>query len=299
MKKPEPTPMAQKPRDFCKRGWIPKKSVPKLKSLHSAETRRPQEKVFLPKRSVQKKSTRQQKSGGKETTSPKELGSNYKVGGNTANCVHVWQKISNDPWVLNSVQGIIIPLKYIPFQGVEPRPIKWLDSERKLLHDAIATLEDKNVIELCEEESFQFISNVFLVPKPNGKARVILDLSRFNDSVEKVHFKMDNLHTATNIIVPGVFMTSIDLQDAYFTFPISVKDRKFLKFRWEGKLWRFIGLPMGITCALFYFTKLITPIFAYMRRKGNQCFPYLDDSFIFGFSEDECKASTLTLFNLF
>lgn len=71
---------------------------------------------------------------------------------------------------------------------------------------------------------------LFMVPKPNGKVRIILDLSRFIDAVEKVHFKMENIHTATSMIVLGVFMSSIDLQDAYFTFPIDVDDRKFLKF---------------------------------------------------------------------
>lgn len=167
------------------------------------------------------------------------------------------------------------------------------------MNEAIQNLALKNVIELSTEEAYQFVSNVFMVPKQNGKVRIILDLSKFNESVHKPHFKMENIHTATNMIVPGVFMSSIDLQDAYFTFPIREIDRKFLKFRWEGRLWQFIGLPMGISCAPFIFTKLITPIFAYMRLQGAQCFPYLDDSFIFGFTEEECTNSTTELMNLF
>lgn len=222
-----------------------------------------------------------------------------KVGGNTANCVKNWEKISKDPWVLKAIKGITIPLVYKPFQGVEPRPINWSKSEKILMDEAITSLAEKNVIELCGEEPQQFISNVFMVPKSNGKVRIILDLSRFNDCVEKLHFKMDTLHTATSLIVPGVFMGSIDLQDAYFTFPIVEEDRKYLKFRWEGNLWRFIGLPMGISCAPRIFTKLIAPIFAFMRTKGLQGFPYLDDSFIFGFTQAECQNSINTLANVF
>lgn len=82
----------------------------------------------------------------------------------------------------------------------------------------------------CVIRHLQFIFNIFMVPKPNGNVRIIVDLSRFNDAVEKIYFKMENIHTATNMIVPGVFMTSIDLQDAYFIFPIHVVDRKCLKF---------------------------------------------------------------------
>lgn len=111
------------------------------------------------------------------------------------------------------------------------------------MDEAIHSLENKNVIERSVEEAYQFVSNVFMVPKQNGKVRIILDLSRFNDCVEKRHFKMDNLHTAANLLVPGVFMTSIDLQDAYFTFPIVLEHRKYLKLRWKDEIWQFVGLP--------------------------------------------------------
>lgn len=60
----------------------------------------------------------------------------------------------------------------------------------------------------------------------NGKVRIILDLSRCNDAVEKIHFKMNNIQTALNMIVPGGFMSSLDLQNAYFTFPIAFEDWK-------------------------------------------------------------------------
>lgn len=143
----------------------------------------------------------------------------------------------------------------MPFQGIEPRLIQWSQSEWELMDQALHQLLLKNVIELCEEEPYRFVSNVFFVPKLNGKVRIILDLSRFNECEEKVHFKMENIHTTTNVIVPEVFMASNDLQDAYFTFPVVLQDRKYLKFCWNNLLWRFIGLPMGITCAPRIFTK--------------------------------------------
>lgn len=100
------------------------------------------------------------------------------------------------------------------------------------MQEAVDSLAAKNVIELYEDEPFQYISNIFLVPKPNGKVRIILDLSRFNDAVDKTHFKVNNIQTALTMNVPGVFMTSIDLQDAYFTFLVAECDRKFIQFRW-------------------------------------------------------------------
>lgn len=221
-----------------------------------------------------------------------------KVGGNTKRFVDNWRQITNDSWVISSIKGIKIPLLEFPYQTYEPRPIKFSISEHALMNEAVVSLADKDVIERCEEEPDQFISNIFMVPKTNGKVRIILDLSKFNDFVDKRHFKMTNIQTALALVIPGIFMSSIDLQDAYFTFPIDVKDRKFLKFRWGNELWRFRALPMGISCAPLIFTKLISPIFAFLQKQGVQCFPYLDDSFICGKTEEECWLATQKLARL-
>lgn len=154
-----------------------------------------------------------------------------KIGGNTMNYVENWRKITSDPWVISAIQGIEIPLVDFPIQKREPKPIRFSQEEMNLMQEAVDTLIVKNVIEQSDEEELQYISNIFMVPKSNGKVRIILDLSTFNNFVEKTHFKMYNIHTATGMIVPNVFMTSIDLQDAYFTFPMAVHHRKFLKFR--------------------------------------------------------------------
>lgn len=137
-----------------------------------------------------------------------------------------------------------------------------------------------------------------MVPMPYRKLRIILDLLWFNEAVEKLYFRIESIHTATNMIIPGVFMSSID---AYFTFPIAVSDRKYLKFRWNDKLWRFIGLPMGISCAPRIFAKLITPIYAHLRTLVGTMFPVSRWLFFFfiGFSEQEYLESTMSLTRLF
>lgn len=100
----------------------------------------------------------------------------FQVGGNTANYVDNWKEITSDPWVISSIQGIRIPLLYVPFQGVEPWPIKFSESEMEKMQVAVDEFAAKNVIELCDEQPFQYISNIFLVPKPNGKVRYYIRL---------------------------------------------------------------------------------------------------------------------------
>ena len=62
-------------------------------------------------------------------------------------------------------------------------------------------------------------------------------------------------------------MTSIDLKDAYYSIPIAEEHQKYLKFIWRDQLYAFTSLPMGLTSGPRIFTKVLKPIFSYLRSK--------------------------------
>lgn len=181
----------------------------------------------------------------------------------------------------------------LPSQDKEPTPFNLSKKQSQNLSQVLIKLLEQGVIETSLEEANQIVSNVFLRPKPNNKFRLILDLSDFNTQfVEYQHFKMTNLKMALDLVSPNIFMTSIDLSDAYFTVPIHEESRKYLKFRWEGKLFQFATLPNGLACALRLFTKLMNPVFASFRKKGWSCFQCIDDSIIMHESRVTCEKIT-------
>lgn len=90
-------------------------------------------------------------------------------------------------------------------------------------------------------------------------------------------------------------MATIDLQDAYFSVLVHEECRRFLKFRWNNKLYRFRAVPMGLACAPFIFTKILLPLFTQLREGGNSCFCYLDDVFVTDTSEEGCALATETI----
>ena len=58
----------------------------------------------------------------------------------------------------------------------------------------------------------QFISNIFIRPKSNWKYRLILNLTKLNQSVNYQHFKMESLNTAMQYIaVPHNFYFLINI----------------------------------------------------------------------------------------
>ena len=50
-------------------------------------------------------------------------------------------------------------------------------------------------------------------------------------------------------------------------------------------------MPNGLACAPLYFTKLLNPVFAHLRKQGHECFQYIDDTFIIADDNDKCTES--------
>ena len=197
----------------------------------------------------------------------------FKVG-QIADKLSEWKKLSSDPWLLENVKGVKLPFIETPYQEREPSPYR-LSKE--------------------EMEFSEIISNVFLRGNKDGGHRLILDLTWLNLHLEYEHFKMRSLQTAKDLMRKECWLGSIDLKDAYYSVPVHVEYRKYLRFRWKGRLMQFKVLPNGLACAPRYFTKILVPAFASLREKGYKCFPYIDDSFIVADGQERCEEAVREL----
>ena len=120
----------------------------------------------------------------------------------------------------------------------------------------------KRSIQLSVNQPDQFISPTLTRLKKDGSHRVIFNLKKLNDSVSCHHFKMDTLEAALKLMTPNCYMTSLDLQNAYYSIPIAKEHQKYLKFIWNNQLYAFTCLPMGLSSSPRIFTKLMKPVFA-------------------------------------
>ena len=160
-------------------------------------------------------------------------------------------------------------------------------TEMAKIHEELNTLENKNIIERYSHVNGEFISHIFTRPKKNGGVRLILNLSKPNKYITYYHFKMDNISTAVSLLSEGDFMASVDLPDAYYTVTIHTESRKYLC--WQGQLWPFKTLSNGLSSAPRLFTKLLKPVFAFLRQSKHKIVGHLDDTIIIG----KTKAGTL------
>ena len=211
-----------------------------------------------------------------------------------------WKKLTNDPFIIGMVQGASIPLDdLLDIQNLDLRNYKVPGNQHDAVQSEIAKLLDLGVIEKSKLEKDQIVSPIFLVKKPDGSYRMILDLKDFNQNVSYEHFKMENLDTALLMVTKDCFMASIDLKHAYYSVPIKKEFRKYLKFSWKGNLYHYTCFPNGLSCCPRFFTKLLKPVYAKLRSQGYLSTSFIDDSFLMGNSYNSCKQNVEKTVQLF
>ena len=202
----------------------------------------------------------------------------------------MWKKLTSDSFILNMVSGSEIPIENECLENVEisvrRNPVS--KEESPMIDHEIERLIRMKVIEKSKSEAGEIISPIFSVPKPDGSVRIILNLKEFNEFVEYEHFKMENAVTAIQMMRRGCFMASIDLRSAYHSVPIKKEHRKYLKFIWRGQLFQYTCFPNGLSNCPRYFTKLMKPVYAFLRSQGHISTAYIDDSYLQAQTYNSC-----------
>ena len=203
--------------------------------------------------------------------------------------VQNWENLTNDRYILDIVRsGYKLELDSWPTSGSQ-YPIHFNEKEKEVITSLIDGLVEKRVIEKVQHEKGEIISNIFIRPKQDGTYRLILNLKKLNQHIEKIHFKMETLKSALNMVKRGVYFAKIDLKDAYYSIAVAESDRKFLRFVWGESVYQYTCLPNGLASAPRIFTKVLKPTFSSLRKLGHENVIYIDDSLLASDSIDECN----------
>ena len=105
--------------------------------------------------------------------------------------------------------------------------------------------------------SDQFLSSLFLGKKKDEGNRPVVNLKDLSRNIPYQHFKIEELLLLKEMLLPGDKMCKIDLKDAYFAIPLSVKSRKYVRFQWKGLLYEYCCLCFELPPTPLVFTKLL------------------------------------------
>lgn len=207
--------------------------------------------------------------------------------------------LSSDPWILNTITGYKFEFVSKPCQNSVPKVIEFSEEKAKIIDQEMIELLSKGAISLSEFENDQFVSNIFLVKKKNGKFRPVINLTELNKFIEYHHFKQETLAIILESVERDMYFISVDLKDAYFSIPMHKEHRKYLKFYWRGRLYEFNCLCFGVSPAPRVFTKVLKPIFSYFRKTGICSFFYIDDSLSMDLDKKSCEGHYRTMTETF
>ena len=178
---------------------------------------------------------------------------NPPVGGRLRSFRRDWHANNCSANVLNIItNGYVLPFLSRPNLIRFPLIVSEYKAPQKdqALADCIQSLLLKNAIERVENvKSLGFYSRLFLVPKPHQRWRPVIDLSRLNTFLHVEKFKMETPESIRTSLIPGEWVASIDLSDAYLHIPIHPNSRKYLRFCHRSQVFQFTSLPFGLATA--------------------------------------------------
>ena len=118
------------------------------------------------------------------------------------------------------MKGLKIPFLEKPSQNQSQTEIKMSQEEKKLVDIEVQELLRKGTITPARGSKDQFVSNIFLRPKKDGRFRPIINLKKLNQFIPYSHFKMEGLKQLKDLLRQNDLMVKIDLEDAYFSIPL-------------------------------------------------------------------------------
>lgn len=105
-----------------------------------------------------------------------------------------------DKYILNCLKEYKIPFTSTPYKVNFIQSREYSPKERSDIIIEINKILNKCAIKKCEECDDQFLSDFFLVPKPDRSKRFILNLKGLNKFIVPPHFKLENIYAALNLI---------------------------------------------------------------------------------------------------
>ena len=142
------------------------------------------------------------------------------------------------------------------------------------------------------------ISRLFLVAKPHQSWKPVIELSRLNTFLPVERFKMETPEYIRASLIPGEWVSSIELSGAYLHIPIHPNSRKYLRFCHKSQVFQFTSLLFGLARAPLVFIMIVKEVKLVALTRGIGLHHYLNDWLIRAQSQEEAQVSTQTVVDL-
>jgi hypothetical protein len=172
---------------------------------------------------------------------------------------------------LGTVKGLVSHLDLVDSTPVRSRPYQRSPPRVQILREIVQDLIDKGVV---TKSYSQYASPAFLVPKPNGGHRMLVDYRLLNKKVVFDAFPMPTVEHAFADFTNAKIFSVLDLNSAYYQIPLSAKSRKATAFCTPFGLFEFTKFPMGIIVGCQVLSRVVDSLFGDLKHKFVYNFMY-------------------------
>lgn len=220
-------------------------------------------------------------------------------GGQLTNFSDQWEALRAPTQLIHLISGYRLPFKSRPpLRNIQlDIPLPLVTAVSANMSQIIKELLAKGII-APSTSTKGFLSHMFIRLKSNGEPRPIFNLSLLNSYLKLRKFRLISHFRIPTFLLPGDFLATIDLSDAYCHVPIKDHHRRFLAFRFDGITYCWNCLPFGLASAPQAFSQLTNWVASILRSRGVRILVYLDDFLIAARSAAELQVHVRYAYDL-
>jgi hypothetical protein len=148
-------------------------------------------------------------------------------------------------------------------------------------------------------ERFAYATS-WLRDNASRKARLVVDLRDLNEYIAKLPFTMASGWDVVRSWRHATYWVAIDIKGGFYHVRIARALRRYLCFEFNGRIYRFNRLPMGLRSAPAVFCALSAELTRMLRRLGlNVVVTYIDDLVLAAATEEEGRRALAIIRALF
>ena len=182
--------------------------------------------------------------------------------------------------VMPGVFKIDLKPGYKPFQLYTPRTIQ--AGLREKARNELLTMQRDGIIEPVNQAT-EWCSGLTIVPKPDGRIRMCVDLSRLNQAVRRELYPLPKVGELLATLSSASVFSKLDANSGFWQVKLDPESRLLTTFITPWGRFCFRVMPFGISSAPEYFQRAMARILDGLE--GVACM--MDDVLVYGRSEAE------------
>ena len=176
---------------------------------------------------------------------------------------HIQLKDNAQPYPLSTTRRVALPL--LPKVKAE-----------------LQRMERMRVISKIEEPT-DWCAGMVVIPKPNGKIRICVDLTKLNESVQRSRHILPSVEETLAKLQNARIFTKLDSNSGFWKIPLSKDTAKLTTFITPFGRFHFNQLPFGITSAPEYFQSKMSQLLEGLEGTASM----MDDILVYGTNQEE------------